>query len=137
MPKDGLTSNSAFAEWLNVELRRRRMTQNQLEKELKASGGVVSRWARGIAAPAPKFVYAIAELWSVDVDWLLTLTGYRPNVEMREDVSSPRANIARLIETIELTPERTILLTSMLENMRTVDEGSTRSTPDLHLVGSA
>jgi transcriptional regulator with XRE-family HTH domain len=97
------------------------MTQNDLEREMGASGGVVSRWSRGIASPAPKFIERLAELWSVDVDWLLTLTGYRPNVEMRDDLSSPRANLIQLMDEIELTPERIMLVTAMLENMRLVD----------------
>jgi transcriptional regulator with XRE-family HTH domain len=121
LPKDRLRGTRDFAEWLNAELYRRRMTQNELEACLHSSGGVVSKWSRGITAPSPRLLFAIAELWDVDVDWLLTLTGYRPTVDHSGDVQNPRANLLQLVREIELTPERVGLITAMLENMRMMD----------------
>lgn len=121
LPKDRLRGTAEFAHWLNAELGRRRMTQNDLETALNTSGGVVSKWARGITAPSPRLALALSQLWGVDIDWLLTITGHRPEVDRADSPDDPRANLLQLVREIDLSPERVGLLTAMLENMRAVD----------------
>lgn len=123
IPRDRLRGTQEFADWFNDERMRRRMTQNEVEAAIGASGGVISKWARGITAPSPRLLYRLAELWGSDIDRLLTMTGYRPQ-EDGEDLTDPRANLMQLLKLIELTPERTSLLTTVMENMWAIDKHS-------------
>lgn len=68
-----------FPIWLARQLDRRNWSQTDLAKKVGTNSSVVSRWVRGERIPSTRSVEKIAEAFDVDPDYVLAISGHRPN----------------------------------------------------------
>lgn len=61
-----------------------KMTQEDLARELLVSKGAVGNWETGLRRPDPETLEAIADLFNVDMDYLLGRKNDRPEVTLEE-----------------------------------------------------
>ena len=59
------------------ELRGFDLTQGELAKQLGISQSQLSKYERGVAAPAADILFAIKQRFGVSIDWLLTGEGLK------------------------------------------------------------
>lgn len=61
-----------------------KMTQADLARELSVSKGAVGNWETGMRRPDPETLEEIADLFNVDMDYLLGRKNDRPEVTLEE-----------------------------------------------------
>lgn len=94
-----LVRDRTFGAWLERQLARREWSKADLARRMGVANGDVSRWARDERTPSPVTIDKMADVLSVDVDFLLTLAGHRPQV-IEIDPDSPTARLMPLIERV-------------------------------------
>lgn len=75
---------AALAERIKQLRAEAKMTQEDLARELRVSKGAVGNWETGIRRPDPETLDEIADLFNVDMDYLLGRTNERPEVSLEE-----------------------------------------------------
>jgi transcriptional regulator with XRE-family HTH domain len=90
---------ATFADWLARELVRREMSQSDFARKIGASTGRVSEWLSGRRRPSPGSLDKITDaLPGADLDYLLSIAGYRPIETNTEEHRDP---LAELISTFD------------------------------------
>lgn len=75
---------AALAERIKQLRAEAKMTQEDLARELRVSKGAVGNWETGIRRPDPETLDEIADLFNVNMDYLLGRTDKRPEFSLEE-----------------------------------------------------
>jgi len=85
-----------FGRWLSGQLARREMSMTGFAKRIGVSHSSVSLWIDGKRTPSPRSCDAIADIFLISVDEVLTRAGHRPAV-MQDDLDRFHARIDPLV----------------------------------------
>jgi hypothetical protein len=104
---DGSAWDSApFRDWLHEKMRQFQWNQTDVGKAINSPQATVGRWLRG-QRPSSYYVDLLADVFGENVDYLLSLTGHRPPMGVREKPPGPedeqRQRILALLRRVDLT----------------------------------
>jgi transcriptional regulator with XRE-family HTH domain len=108
--------SEGFPAWLTARMDERQWNTVQVGRALGISPSLVSRWLAGERLPSIHAMHAIAQAFQRSLQEVLVATGHVPPHEVPDD---PRKwELVRTIAELDLTDERYLLLTELLEAMR-------------------
>ena len=87
-------AEETIADLLRAVLEERRVSERTLAAELDVSSNALNTWVRGIRIPDPQYVWRIAELANVPIDYAMELAGHLPR--STEGGRQPRAREGHL-----------------------------------------
>jgi transcriptional regulator with XRE-family HTH domain len=113
-----LRDRKPFAQWLRQWLARNRIKVSEFEQSIGAAHGMASHWLNARRSPSPRYIEKIAAYTGEDVDFLLTMAGYRPpGLEITDD-ADPRVRIIAKVREIDWTDERIRYVEYLLDDFR-------------------
>lgn len=122
---DGMRQNDseslspAFGAWLASEVRSHGLNQGEFARRVGVSATTVSRWLKG-RVPKGRYIEQIADVLLLDVDQVLTRSGYRPR-DLEVDPESPQGRIMALTNRVQWTDERAAMIEAQLRQMIEID----------------
>lgn len=99
----GSWDRDAWRRWIGDRLRRKSWNAADFARALDVPNGTVSRWVTGTRRPSSESCEAIADVFGVPVDLVLTLAGRRP---ADEDLSDPTVQLIERIRGARLSAQR-------------------------------
>jgi transcriptional regulator with XRE-family HTH domain len=95
-----LRDRKPFAQWLRQWLARNRIKVSEFEQSIGAAHGMASHWLNARRSPSPRYIEKIAAYTGEDVDFLLTMAGYRPTTLEITDDADPRVRLIAKVRQI-------------------------------------
>lgn len=87
-----MSENTGIGHWIESELRRREWRQADLARRAGISTTAISNWISGQRVPDPQMCDVLADVFRVDLDFVLELAGHRP----RGIGADPNSSVARI-----------------------------------------
>jgi transcriptional regulator with XRE-family HTH domain len=112
-----LRDREPFARWLREQLALYRLTQSEFEDQLGFSQGMCSHWVNAKRSPSPRTLQKIAEFFGVNMDFLLTLAGYREATPEIGDELDPRLQVMAKVQRIHWDERSLRYIMSFLDNL--------------------
>lgn len=107
-------SDESFSKWFRSQLRRREWTQADFARRSGFSTGTISHWARGQREPDPSSAHKIADVFGLNRDLILALTGDRePDEPLAPD--DPATDIVAKVRRVRWNAERVEHITYELD----------------------
>jgi transcriptional regulator with XRE-family HTH domain len=91
---------SRFSAWLRNAMREERWNRAETAEQLGVDPSTVSRWLKGERIPSPELCDRIADVFAVDLDYILNLAGHRPAI-FEIDPQSPEGRLLPLIRQVD------------------------------------
>jgi transcriptional regulator with XRE-family HTH domain len=107
-----------FGDWLRNQLTIKRMSQNQLARELGIKQSAVSYWKRGKRVPRPVNCRKITTALNLDADVVLAAAGHRPMPKPFAE-AGPEAILIAKVQTVDWLRNEGVyaLIRDMLDNI--------------------
>lgn len=113
-----------FMAWMQREMRRRDWIPADVARELDMNPGQISQWLTGKKQPGTLNARRLADLFAVDQDTMLILTGHLPG----DQVDDETARLIGLLKRVDLAKNRRgELLNRMLLGFHEEDRSERRS----------
>ena len=109
--------HDSVADLIQAVLDERRVSERTLARELQVSPNAINSWLRGMRVPDPPYVWRIAEMAGVSIDYAMRLAGHLPPAEDgdRQHVRARERHLAAIAAELE---ERDLdLLVQLAETM--------------------
>lgn len=91
---------SRFSDWLRTAMKMERWNRAETAAQLGIDPSTVSRWLKGERIPSPEMCDRVADIFGVDLDFVLNLAGHRPPI-FEHDPASPEGRLLPLIRQVD------------------------------------
>lgn len=91
---------SRFSDWLRSVMKDERWNRAQTAQQLGVDPSTVSRWLKGERTPSPELCDRLADIFAVDLDFVLNLAGHRPAM-FEIEPNSPEGRLLPLIRQVD------------------------------------
>ena len=111
--------DEGFPLWLQQRLDERGWSITELARRMGTQTTLISRWMQGRQRPTAQSARLIAQVMKLDEDEVLTAAGLR-GIKTTDD-DPRRAELLHKLGLVELTPERYLTLSAVLNTMLNVN----------------
>lgn len=92
---------SRFTAWMRREMRRREWIAADVARAMDINPGQISQWLNGKKQPSTHNARRLADLFAVDADTMLALTGHRPDDTAPDDETERLVSLLRRVDLVK------------------------------------